>query len=86
MLEAHAQRIWSTYVDEGTFMARVHAPGQVGVEIRGWAHHDTILCRTIGFMIQNVLRAVGYTALVIERTQCVDQGDGLCAFEGMYLP
>jgi hypothetical protein len=86
MLEAHAHRVWSTYIDEGTLIARVPSPGQLGVEIRQWAHHDSNVCRTVGFMIQNVLRAVGYTGLVIERTQCVDQGDGLCAFEGMYLP
>ena len=30
--------------------------------------------------------AVGYEALVIERTACVSQGDTSCTFEGMYLP
>jgi predicted hydrocarbon binding protein len=29
---------------------------------------------------------VGYEALVVERTQCVAEGAGACAFEGMYLP
>jgi predicted hydrocarbon binding protein len=40
----------------------------------------------VGFAIQHVLRAIGYEALVIERTNCVSLGDSACAFEGMYLP
>jgi predicted hydrocarbon binding protein len=40
----------------------------------------------VGFAVQHVLRAIGYEALVIERTQCVAEGDTMCAFDGMYLP
>jgi hypothetical protein len=86
MLEAHAQRVWGTYVDEGTFVAKIPTPGTLEVSIRGWTNHHATLCRTVGFMIQNVLRAIGYTALVVERTSCVGEGDGLCAFEGLFLP
>jgi hypothetical protein len=39
----------------------------------------------VGFAIQHVLRAIGYDALVIERSQCVSLGDPSCAFDGMYL-
>ena len=86
MLEAHAQRVWGTYIDEGTFTARIPKRGELEIDIRGWTHHHVAVCRTVGFMIQNVLRAIGYTGLVIERTSCVGEGDGLCAFEGPYLP
>jgi hypothetical protein len=86
MLVANSQRVWSTYVDEGTLVARAPTPGTLECEVRAWTHHHPAVCRVVGFMIQNILRAVGYNALVIERTQCVSDGDGLCAFEGMYLP
>jgi hypothetical protein len=85
MLEANAQRVWRTYLDEGTCTARVPSPGKIGFEVRGWQHHQPTVCRVVGFMMQNVLRAVGYTALIVERTHCAADGDGLCAFDGMYL-
>jgi serine/threonine protein kinase len=85
MLEAHAQRVWGTYVDEGVFSARIPKRGELEIEIRGWTHHHPAVCRTVGFMIQNVLRTIGYAGLVVERTSCVSEGDGLCAFEGPYL-
>ncbi len=86
MLEANAQRVWRTYCDEGILI--VHAPraGELQLEIRYWAHHHAHACRVVGYAIQHVLRAVGYEALVIERTQCISQGDPSCAYEGIYLP
>ena len=86
MLEAHAQRVWGTYVDEGTLTARIPQEGQLEIAVRGWTHHHATVCRTVGFMIQNVLRSIGYTGLVVERSSCVGEGDGLCAFDGLYLP
>jgi serine/threonine-protein kinase len=86
MLEANAQRVWSTYVDEGAFFAKIPEPGKLMAEVRAWTHHHPTVCRTVGFMIQNVLREIGYTALVIERAECVGMGDARCAFEGLYLP
>jgi hypothetical protein len=86
MLEANAQRVWRTYVDEGTCTAKVPAAGKIAMEVKGWQHHHPTTCRVVGFMMQNVLRAVGYTALIVERTHCVGDGDGICAFDGMYLP
>jgi hypothetical protein len=86
MLEANAQRVWRTYCDEGILI--VHAPraGELKLEIRYWTHHHAHACRVVGYAIQHVLRAVGYEALVIERTACLSQGDPSCAYEGIYLP
>jgi hypothetical protein len=36
-------------------------------------------------MLQNVLRAIGYTALIVERTECVGEGGRACVYDGMYL-
>ena len=85
LLEANAQRIWGTYVDEGVLVARATERGKLAFEVRRWAHHHPTVCRTLGFMIQNLLRAIGYTALVVDRTECVSAGDGRCTFEGLYL-
>ena len=86
MLEANAQRVWRTYCDEGILIAHAPRPGEIKIEIRHWSHHHAQTCRVVGFAIQHVLRAVGYEALVIERTLCVAEGDGACSFEGIYLP
>jgi hypothetical protein len=86
MLEANAQRVWRTYCDEGILVVNAPRAGELALEVRYWTHHHAHACRVVGFAIQHVLRAVGYEALVIERTQCVSQGDPTCAFEGMYLP
>jgi predicted hydrocarbon binding protein len=37
-------------------------------------------------MLESLLRAVGYTALIVERTQCVGHGDTCCVFEGAWAP
>ena len=86
MLEANAQRVWRTYCDEGILVVNAPRAGELHLEIRYWTHHHAHACRVVGYAIQHVLRAVGYEALVIERTQCVSEGDTVCAFEGMYLP
>jgi hypothetical protein len=86
LLQANAQRVWQTYIDEGTLTAKSPTKGQLVFEIRGWDHHHAAVCRVVGFMMQNVLREVGYTAMIVERTHCVATGDGECGFEGMYLP
>jgi len=86
MLEANAQRVWRTYCDEGILVASAPRAGELHLEIRHWTHHHGHTCRVVGFAVQHVLRAIGYEALVIERTQCVAEGDTVCAFDGMYLP
>jgi serine/threonine protein kinase len=86
MLEANAQRVWRTYCDEGIFIVQAPRAGELQMEIRHWTHHHARTCRVVGYAIQQVLRAVGYEGLVVERTLCVSEGDPTCAFEGMYLP
>jgi serine/threonine protein kinase len=84
LLEAHSQRVWRTYVDEGTLSVRMRARGSFEARVRGWAHHHPSVCRTLRAMLESSLRAVGYTALVLERTQCVALGDTQCGFRGTW--
>ncbi len=86
LLEANAQRVWRTYIDEGTLGVSLKGPGAFEARVRGWAHHDPQVCRMIRAMIESTLRAVGYPGLVVERTECVGDGDAQCAFEGHWLP
>jgi hypothetical protein len=85
LLAANAQRVWSTYVDEGTMSVRILSPGSFEAQIRGWSHHHRTICDTLRPLIEHMLRAIGYSALVVERTQCVDHGDGQCVFHGHWL-
>jgi serine/threonine protein kinase len=84
LLEAHAQRVWRSYVDEGTLTVRMRAGGSFDARVRNWAHHHPSVCRTVRAMLESALRAAGYTALVLERTHCVGLGDTQCAFRGNY--
>ena len=86
LLEANAQRVWGTYVDEGTLTVRVLAPGSFEARVRGWSHHHSTVCALLRPFVEHLLRAIGYNALVVERTQCVDSGDGQCLFLGTWLP
>src|SRR5262249_42873583 len=85
LLEANAQRVWSTYVDEGTMAVRILAPGTFEARIRGWSHHHRTVCNMLRPFVEHMLRAIGYNALVVERTQCIDTGDGQCVFQGHWL-
>jgi serine/threonine protein kinase len=84
LLEAHAQRVWRTYVDEGTLTVRLRSRAAFDARVRGWAHHHPSVCRTVRAMLESSLRAVGYTALALERTQCVALGDTQCGFRGAW--
>jgi hypothetical protein len=86
LLEANAQRVWRTYIDEGTLAVTLHPPASFEARVRGWSRHDPNVCRMLRAMLESLLRAVGYTALVVERTQCVADGEGCCAFEGNWVP
>ncbi len=86
LLEANAQRVWGTYVDEGTMTVRVLAPGSFEGRVRGWSHHHATICRMLQPFIEHLLRGIGYSACVVERVQCVDDGDGQCLFHGTWLP
>lgn len=81
LLEANSQRVWQTYVDEGTLTVRLRAPDLFEARIRGWSRHHPSVCRTLRPTIEHVLRAVGYRQPAVNRTHCVAHGDGLCAFE-----
>ena len=85
LLEANGQRVWSTYIDEGTFIVRLLGPGTFEAQVRGWSHHHTTVCLMLRPLFEHMLRAIGYNALVVERTQCVDNGDGQCLFHGNWL-
>jgi serine/threonine protein kinase len=84
LLEANAQRVWRTYVDEGTLSVRAGASGSFDAHVRGWSRHHPSVCRTLRAMLESSLCEVGYTALVLERTQCVGLGDTQCAFGGTW--
>jgi serine/threonine protein kinase len=86
LLEANAQRVWGTYVDEGTLTVRVLAPGSFEGRVRGWSHHHPTVCLLLRPFVEHLLRSIGYSACVVERTQCVDNGDGQCLFTGNWLP
>ena len=86
LLEANAQRVWHTYIDEGTMSVSLGAPGSFEARVRGWSRHHPAVCRMLRAMLESLLRAVGYTALVVERTQCAGFGDVCCVFEGNWVP
>jgi hypothetical protein len=83
-LEANAQRVWRTYVDEGTLSVRMRGEGVFDARVRGWSRHHPSVCRTLRAMLESSLREVGYTALVLERTHCVGLGDTQCVFDGKW--
>ena len=85
LLEANAQRVWSTYIDEGTLSVRIVAPGSFDARIRGWTHHHVTICRLLRPFVEHMLREVGYQALVVERVQCIDDGDRECTLHGTWL-
>jgi hypothetical protein len=85
LLEANAQRVWRTYVDEGTLAVKLRGKGSFEGRVRGWTRHHPDVCRIIRAMIESLLRAIGYNGLVVERTQCVGQGDPMCVFDGNWM-
>jgi serine/threonine protein kinase len=85
LLEANAQRVWRTYIDEGTMSVSLGVPGTFEARVRGWSRHHPAVCRMLRAMLESLLRAVGYTALVVDRTQCVGFGEPCCVFEGTWV-
>jgi serine/threonine protein kinase len=85
MLEAHAQRVWRTYIDEGTLTVHVPTRGSFEAQVVGWSRHNVAVCRFLRPLIEQLLRSVGYTALVVDRTRCLADGDPCCAFEGSWV-
>jgi serine/threonine protein kinase len=85
LLEAHAQRLWRAYVDEGTLTVSVRSGASFDARVRGWTHHHPTVCRMLRAMLESSLRVVGYNSLVLERTQCVGLGDSQCAFAATWV-
>jgi serine/threonine-protein kinase len=85
LLEANAQRVWGTYVNEGAFVVRMVRPGAFEARVRGWSRHHPALCVLGQHLLEQMLRTIGYNGLVVERTQCVSNEDGQCVFEGNWL-
>jgi serine/threonine protein kinase len=86
MLEAHAQRVWRTYIDEGNLSVRITGRGSFEAHVTGWSRHNATVCRFLRPLTEQILRAVGYTALVVERTACIEDGETSCAFDGIWVP
>jgi serine/threonine protein kinase len=84
LLEANAQRVWRTYIDEGTFSVRLRGRASFDAKARGWSRHHPSVCRILRAMLESSLRAVGYTSLVLARRQCVGLGDPHCVFSGTW--
>jgi serine/threonine protein kinase len=85
LLEANAQRVWRTYVDEGTLTVKMRTVGAFEARVRGWTRHHPEVCRILRHMIESLLRAIGYTGLAVDRTQCVGEGDPMCVFDGNWM-
>jgi tRNA A-37 threonylcarbamoyl transferase component Bud32 len=85
LLEANSQRVWRTYVDEGTLTVKLRDKGSFEARARGWTRHHADVCRMLRAMIESLLRAIGYNGLVVERSQCVAQGDPMCIFDGNWM-
>ncbi len=87
-LLANVQRVWRTYFDDGTLVARVPKPGELSLSLTAWSGHHPRLCRVVGFGLQHLLREVGWNGLVLERTACIaeDRDATSCELEGVYLP
>jgi tRNA A-37 threonylcarbamoyl transferase component Bud32 len=86
LLEANAQRVWRTYVDEGILTVHCPSVGSFEARVRGWSRHHPAVCRLMRPMLEHLLRSIGYTALVVERTECVAEGGSQCSFDGSWIP
>jgi hypothetical protein len=84
LLEANAQRVWRTYVDEGTLSVKINGDAAFRAHVRGWSRHNVNVCRMLRPLIQSLLREVGYRALTVDRTQCVGDGNTQCTFDGTW--
>jgi serine/threonine protein kinase len=85
LLEANAQRVWRTYIDEGTLTVRLVGKRSFEGSVRGWTRHDSNVCRMLRPMLERLLRATGYEGMVVRRTQCVAHGEATqCTFVGQW--
>ena len=86
LLEANAQRVWRTYIDEGTLSVQLIGKSSFLAYVRGWSRHHSEVCRMLRPLFECLLRASGYSDLHVQRTACIDRGNTQCTFEGTWTP
>jgi serine/threonine protein kinase len=84
LLEANAQRLWRTYVDEGSLSVQLVGATAFRAYARGWSRHDASVCIFFRALFEGLLRQVGYTDLGVVRAGCVDDGHQRCEFAGTW--
>jgi hypothetical protein len=83
---ANAQRVWRTYVDEGTLSVRLVGPASFEARVSDWTRHHVNACEMMRGMLESTLRAVGYKDLVIGRSECLAKGGPHCQLDGAWKP
>jgi hypothetical protein len=86
LLEANAQRVWRTYIDEGTLSVQLIGSRSFLAYVRGWSRHHSEVCRMLRPLFECLLRAAGYADLHVQRSACIDRGNTQCMFEGTWTP
>jgi hypothetical protein len=86
LLEANAQRVWRTYVDEGTLAVELTGDGAFRATVRGWSRHSMNVCRFLRPLLERLLLEVGYRSVAVERLGCVGSGNTQCSFSGTWAP
>jgi hypothetical protein len=84
LLEANAQRVWRTYLDEGTLSVSLRGEDTFRAHVRGWSRHNANVCRILRPLLEALLREVGYKGIAVERVQCVAEGNTQCRFDGKW--
>jgi hypothetical protein len=54
LLEANAQRVWRTYVDEAMLVVSLRGAGQFEARVRGWSRHHPAVCRILSPMLESL--------------------------------
>jgi hypothetical protein len=85
LLEANAQRVWRTYVDEGELSVSLRGEHAFRAHVRGWSRHHPNVCRMLRPLFQNLLREVGYAGLLVDRIGCAAEGATQCTFDGTWV-
>jgi hypothetical protein len=85
LLEANAQRVWRTYVDEGELSVQLRGESAFCAQVRGWTRHDVNVCRLLRPLLESLLREVGYIGLRVERAGCISDGAAQCTFDGAWI-
>jgi hypothetical protein len=84
LLETNAQRVWRTYLDEGTLSVHLRSEDTFRAHVRGWSRHNANVCRMLRPLLESLLREVGYKSIAVQRVQCVGEGNTQCTFDGRW--